>query len=366
MVIPILSLLTCLAAADAPAEVRGAITGVVVNASRDKSPVAECRVVLRARLENRFVVLNEISADHWGRFRFDNLPVGKYFEYLPGANRDGVHFSGPSVNITPEEPCAAVELSVCDSIAAPSPLVLRRHEICLHPEPGVLRVSEVLVIDNPSSACYVGQAPQEGAEPVTLALRISPEFERATFDEEYFGRRFVVSQGQLVTSLPWPPGKKELKFTYVIRNAETKRTWRRPLDLPCADVCVRVLTAKPEEVACNLSPAVIEKNEKGDAGAAVFQSAGTPLPSDFVISVDLRHLPVPWMAYARWTALFGLFGMVLGAGVFAIRRRRSPSRPTESQTAACEPAPEGRPSQHAGPHGPSRKHGKPRRSRGSA
>ena len=177
MVIPILSLITCLALANAPAEVRGTITGIVVNASRDKSPVAECRVVLRARLENQFVVLNEVSADPWGRFRFGNLPVGKYFEYLPGANRDGVHYPGPPVHITPEEPCATVELAVRDAIAAPSPLVLRRHEICLHPEPGVLRVSEVLVVDNPSSTCYVGQAPQEGAEPVTLTLHISPEFE---------------------------------------------------------------------------------------------------------------------------------------------------------------------------------------------
>ena len=126
-----------------------------------------------------------------------------------------------------------------------------------------------------------------------------------------------------------------------------------------------VLTATPEEIACNLSPAVIEKNEKGETGAAVFQSAGKSLPSDFVISVDLRHLPVPWMAYARWTALVGLFGLILGASVLAIRRRRSSSRPTESQTADQEPAPESRPSPPAAPPGHSRKHDKTRRCRDS-
>jgi hypothetical protein len=327
MISKILSLVACLTLADAPAENRGAISGVVVNASQDKTPVAGCKVVLRARLENQFVVLGETSADPWGRFQFVNLPAGKYYEYLPGANRDGVHYAGPLVHITAEEPLAAVELSVCDSIAAPSPLVLTRHEISLRPESGVLYVTESLTVDNPSSTCYVGQAPREGAEPVTLQLSIPPEFERATFDEEYFGRRFAASQGKLITGLAWPPGKKEVKFTYVIRNAEISRHWQRPLDLPCSDLCVRVQTTKPEEIACNLGRGTIAGNEaKSGPSEVVFHSTGKLLPAGFVIGVELNHLPVPWMAYARWTALFTLIGAVAGTSIFTVRRRRSNSR----------------------------------------
>ncbi len=352
--------------ADAPAENQGVITGVVVNASQNKSPVGECKVVLRVRLENQWVNFREDTADRWGRFRFANLPVGKYCEYLPGANRGGVHYPGPQVRLTPEQPHVAVEFSVCDSIAAPSPLVLRRQEFRLRPEPGALYVSETLVVDNPSSACYVGRAAAEGIEPITLQLSIPPEFERATFDEEYFGRHFAVFQGKLVTGLPWPPGKKEVKFTYVIRNAAISRTWQRPLDLPCDDVSIRVETPKPEEVACSLSPAAVEKrgkDEQGEKGVAVFQSAGKPLPAGFVICVDLAHLPVPWMAYARWAAPAVLLGIVAGASVFMLRRRRSPPPSTSAHTRNPDPTPDSRRSRHRLERGSRRKPGDTRKHR---
>jgi hypothetical protein len=329
MILQIFSLIACLTMTDAPAENQGVITGTVVNASQGKSPVAGCKVVLRARSENQFVVLAETNADPWGRFQFENLLVEKYCEYQPGANRDGVHYPGPTVQLTPEQPQAVVEFSVCDSVAAPSPLVLRKHEIHLHPEPGILRVTESLEIENPSTTCYVGQSLQEGAEPVTLQLHIPAEFERATFDEEYFGRHFSVMQGTLVTSLPWPPGKKEVKFTYTIRNEAVRRTWRRPLDLPCSEACVWVHGENPAVLAGNVPLEAADKSEKnvnGDTGERVFHSTAKLLPAGYVLSVNLEHLPVPWMVYARWAVLIAFFALMAGVIIFAVRRLISAPR----------------------------------------
>jgi hypothetical protein len=298
----------------------------VVNASRDKAPVAGCKVVLSARLQDKYVVIAEASSDQWGQFQFDGLDVGPYFEYLPGANYHDVHYPGPAVHLTTAEPRAAVELSVCDSVAAPSPLVLQRQEISLRSEEGVLYVTESLAVDNPSSTCYVGQARREGEAPITLRLNIPPEFERATFDEEYFGRHFSVSDGALVTSLPWPPGKKEVKFTYAIRNAEFSRQWQRPLDLPCADLCIRVRTANPDEVTCDLAPGVVAReNQKPGQTEAVFHSSAT-LPAGSMIRVGLKKLPVPWMVQARWIALTALLIAIGGICILTVRRRKGRRR----------------------------------------
>jgi hypothetical protein len=363
-----LALIACLTMADAPAENRGVISGVVVNASQGNSPVEGSKVVLRVRSENQFVVFGETTADRWGRFRFENLPVGKYYEYLPGANRGDVHYPGPQVQITPEQPHAAVELSVCDSIAAPSPLVLVRHDISLRPVPGVLYVTESLLVDNPSTICYVGQAAGDDAAPVTLQLNIPPEFERATFDEEYFGSRFGASEGKLITGIPWPPGKKEVKFTYTIRNDETNRTWRRPLDLPCTDVVVRVQSGRPEEVTCNLSPAAVEKRgmgEMGEIGEVVFRSEGKLLPAGFVIDVNMGHLPVPWMAYARWTALTVLFGIAAGAGILVLRRGKTPPPPNSAEKRGPDSKLAKHQSKHPSAHVPRRSKGERRKRRHS-
>lgn len=51
-------------------------------------------------------------------------------------------------------------------MAEPNPLLARRHEIVVRSETGALRVTETILVENPTSTCYVGQAASEDAEPV--------------------------------------------------------------------------------------------------------------------------------------------------------------------------------------------------------
>ena len=85
---------------------------------------------------------------------------------------------------------------------------------------------------------------------MTLELSIPPDFERTTFDQEFFGRRFAVVNHKLVTGIPWPPGERELRYTYVLRNTATVLAVAAPLDLPCSDVTIRVDGMSPDEVRC--------------------------------------------------------------------------------------------------------------------
>ena len=87
-------------------------------------------------------------------------------------------------------------------------------------------VTESMSIDNPSSLCYVGKSPVSGAEPVTLQLAIPADFERTTFHKEFFGRQFSIVDGKLVTGVPWPPGRRELAFTYVLACDEGGYVWQ--------------------------------------------------------------------------------------------------------------------------------------------
>ena len=189
--IPKLLLVLCsiAAAAEAPAH-DGTIRGIVVNASDRRSPVGGAEVVLRMKLHGQLVPVAQTTADRQGRFVFRDLMIGSRYEYLPGANRQGVHYPGGRIKLTPQRPGAEVELAVHDAVAHPSPLVIRRHEITVRPEPGALHVAESILVDNPSLKSYVGESEHEGDEPVTLALAVPPDFERLTFDKEFFGRRF--------------------------------------------------------------------------------------------------------------------------------------------------------------------------------
>ncbi len=303
--------------AASPPERPGTIRGVVQNASQGKAPAGRGPVVLLISVDGQLGPYRETTADPQGGFSFGELPVGPGVEYLPGANWGGVHHPGPRCRLTAEHPRATVELSVYDPVEEPNPLVIRRQEILIRPQAGALCVTESLLVENPSPLCYVGRGTQPGIEPVTLRLAIPSDFERATFAQEFYGRRFSLADGRLVTGIPWPPGQRELKLTYTLPNHQRHFCWQRPLDLPCDHVRVRVETATPEEVSCNLPQAAAESTTE-----VIFESAGGSFPPGETIRVELGRLPVPLMAYARWGALAVLSVLAAAASVVMVRRRR--------------------------------------------
>lgn len=295
------------------------MSGTVVNASAGDAPAANAEVVLRMALAGDIAPYRTTTTDAQGKFLFDGLPIGDLIEYLPGANNDGIHYPGARLRLTIAQPRADVRLAVRECVAEPSPLVVRRMEVDLRHEPGLMIVTEALLIDNPSPRCYVGKPEGDSGSPITLRLAIPSNFVRCTFEKEFFGRRFYAFQGGLVTDVPWQPGQRELKYTYRVPNEERRFTWQRPLDLPCEKV---VLTARadPSEVACNLS-----KRSTQRPGEVVFESAGSCLEAGHTLRVDLGRLPVSWIGYARWTALALVLCIAVGGSALIVRRRGATS-----------------------------------------
>jgi len=324
MIAKTLILLYCLLTA-APDAGGGTITGTVVNASAGKTFISGAEVVLRAEVHGESMICGQTVTDRDGRFVFHNLPQGDEYWYLPGANRDGVHFPGPRLQINVQKPLADAELAVYDSISAPCPLVIRRQDISMRFQSGALSVTESIIVDNPTRQCYVGARSQDGGEPITMQLSIPLNFERITFQTEFFGRRFCLLGDKLVTSLPWPPGQRELEFTYVVPVQQGFYLWQRPLDLPCEQLRVSIETPKVEDIPCNLSAEPSSTPDK-----AVYQSRGATLPKGHVVRVELGRLRVPFMTYAHWlAAALLLVSFCIGGGlifkqIYNASKHRSP------------------------------------------
>lgn len=297
--------------------VAGSISGVVVNASQDGLPVSGAEVVLRVKLEGQFVTAAEGTADEQGRFEFPDIPADTEYIYLPGANRAGIHYPGPRVRLSAQTPHARIKLPVHDTVSQPSPLVVRRHDITLQPETDALRVTETLLIENPSSRTYVGQPAHEGGRAATLRLFIPSDFRRTTFHKEFYGRQFALIDGRLVTDVPWTPGQRELAFTYVLPNTGRHRVWQRPLDLPCEDLHITVHTETPNEVSCNLPRTATQKT-----AAVTFESSGQTLPAGHVIRLEIGRLPISLATYGRWLALALLVVLIGLASLIRFRRTK--------------------------------------------
>jgi hypothetical protein len=332
----------------------GTITGVVVRAT-DHAPVPRAEVVLRSRVGGQLLPVAETATDDGGRFQFLHLPADDANVYLPGANRGGIHYPGPTVRLSSRQPCAKVTLAVYDAVTFPNPLVVRQHTITLSPEQGVLRVTESMLIDNPAAACYVGPPAGENVDPVTLQLAIPADFAQVTFASEFFGRRFSLINGRLVTGVPWPPGQRELKFSYSLATTKQHYIWQRPLDLPSEQVQVTVRGEPSQPVARSLDSAArkgggsllkkgdwlrtdlrnLARNDHREVPVPLFQqvdseiafeSGQRTLPAGYVLRVELDHIPFTLMAYAPWAATALLLGLLSVTCLpVACRAGRTPS-----------------------------------------
>jgi hypothetical protein len=241
---------------------------------------------------------------------------------VPGANYKDIHYPGTRVHLDNRALIAEQTIVVYEPITHPSPLVATRHELQLRAEAEVLVVSESIVIANLTAHSYIGP---EAEDPVTLRLAVPAEFEKVTFDKEFLGRQFRVNQGLLETGIPWPPGARELRFTYRLPMNGGKWRFQRPLDLPCGLVRVSVVRNQTPAIHCNL-PEVPEIN----SDAIVFGATGN-FPAGHVVEVELANMPMAWGTIARWIALGVLVTLVLTAACVAFRKRRRVVEPVGAE-----------------------------------
>src|SRR5690606_12803607 len=100
-----------------------------------------------------------------------------------------------------------------DVSESPNPLVCRRAEFDVRPGEGYVEVTETLLIANPGITTYIGE-PLDDHAAVTLRLALPAGFDKVTFDKEALGRNFLLHNSDLLSSLPWTPGEREVKFRY--------------------------------------------------------------------------------------------------------------------------------------------------------
>lgn len=283
----------------------------------DDRSVPDTVVALRVRVDGQFVVAGETTTDAQGRFLFDNIPADPDYVYLTGANWQTVHYPAQRIRLDHDQRQANVRITVHDAVQTPSPLVVRKHDIRIESKSEALRVTESLLVDNPSQTTYVGQPKKADGRAATMTLSIPADFVRTTFHEEFFGRRFTLIDGKLVTDIPSTPGTRELKFTYVLPNASGDRVWSRAMDLPTSDVHVSVKSETPDDIASNL-----KRSERDAAGNVTFTSE--LMSAGQIIQVEFGRQPISFAVTGRWLALVVLVGAIAGTMlVRAIRGRHS-------------------------------------------
>jgi hypothetical protein len=309
MLAPLLAIIWCYVDVGLT-EPTGSIEGFVVDGSHGGKPLEGAQVVLRAGAEGELVPVAKTTTDRLGRFVFEGLPLESDLIYVPGADRDGVHYPSKRVQLATSNRNVQTRILAFAAVRTPRPLQTVRHDIDVIIEPFAAKVTERLLIANRTETTYIGQ-PMADRQGPTLRLSIPEDFDRVTFSKEFYGRRFQIIDHRPVTDIPWPPGERELEFTYCIPLEKLKGQFHRQLDLPSSKIRLCVRGERCESVSCNLP-----RLSQG-ADRVLFESVQKTLPTGFLIELEFGGKPFHWTAWARWAAVLMLGALILATRAYA-------------------------------------------------
>src|SRR5688572_8504299 len=110
-------------------EPTGRIQGVVLDGTNGNDNLGNVAVILQAGSDGALAPVVKTTTDIYGKFVFENVPLDPSVIYLPGADRDGVHYPGRRLRLNSDNRVAHQAITTFEAVESPSPLTAERHEI---------------------------------------------------------------------------------------------------------------------------------------------------------------------------------------------------------------------------------------------
>ena len=294
----------------------GSIRGTVVNTSTAKPSPARALSSYRSARKASSSLTSRKSAAPTGHMSFVRCPWAPSACIWSGLVGTALLTRGSRIQLSESRPSALVELSVCDAVTKPNPLILRRFEITIRPQPGLLRVTESLAIDNPSSPLRGRTADsRRGAQHAATGHSVgfrADHIPEGILRPPLRGRR---RQGRHWRPLAAGPTGTRLHLCPAKHAALLALGTAARSALPACD-------RARGGVEIQSGPVQPAGKSPDDNGMFVFESNGQTLPAGQRLHVELGHLPLAWMSYLRWAVVAAALGLSGGHGGRAGARRK--------------------------------------------
>lgn len=338
--------LWALSALPARADGPNAIAGRVVNRTPGGGSVAGLEVALMAfgatgaPQEGRTA-----RTDAQGAFRFEGLSDAA--AYAVAVRYGGAEYAQQDIRLGPGETTKEVDISVYEPTEDGQSLraELAHTVIEIDPESRALLMLEYTVLANSGDKTYVGTALQEkgtapapGEKRQTLRFSLPAGATQFRVNEGLPAEALVERAGGFADTRPFPPGKREVIYSYALSYQAASYAFSRLLDYPTDRLNFLVADFGGEVQSGQLTPPRAAEM----AGRRYWQLTGQGLSAGTALEVAFAGLPQPQGGARSPAGNFQLVGLGLLAAVLALAlaypwlRRRGALAP-----AAGPSAPEG-------------------------
>ncbi len=286
----------------------GMIKGRVLNGTIGGKGVADVEVTLHQHGDRQEKQRGSTKTDENGAFALSGLNLEKENTYYLRALYKGVEYYSPTVSFEDKKELL-LDLSVYEPTDKDTDISVKMHHVFMGVEEGILRVQEIMILENTGDRVYVGSREVEPGK--KEVLRISLPKKAVAFEplRGLMGCCIVKTEDGFIDTMDIKPGRKEIRFSYRIDYGSPRYKLIKGLyaKTESIDFLIPDTGIKAESDTLEFRGAV------GNQGQRFLHLSGKDLVRGSRIVLELRGLP--WgKGLVKWV-IVGLVIAIMGGGL---------------------------------------------------
>lgn len=269
-----------------PVAAFGTLTVRVQQGTKGGPAVARDLVVVDL-YNSRGAVVRSVSGtlDAQGAATFERLPLAVPFQPLVRVTHGGVEHTAVGNVMDGRHSGQQVRMTVYEWTETPPAWSVTMRHVIIDPTPeGVVSVTEILSVQNPTDRAWVGRADANGAR-VTLVLPVTPGADRFEFPAGQQARSVRKDENRLAYTAPLLPGASEFQISYSVpvTNGKARVALAAPADVGNTMVFVvdRGATVNVENLQASGS------HDMGGAKALMFGASNVKAGAQAVLTLTV-------------------------------------------------------------------------------
>lgn len=212
------------------------ITGQVVNGTKGGGSVAGLEVLLTNHsAKNHGVAIAKARTDTHGGFEFPVTALAKEHTLVASVQFCGLQYDSQPMVLKDPARAAPIKLHVFDTTTARDSIRIVRHHVILHKVEGKLAVTEMLALENAGDRTLVRDSKTSRGG---LRVSLPKDAAEARTEEDPMASGLAVTGTEIQDTGEFPPGEKELSFSYILPVQFGKATWEKKVDYPTDKIMV--------------------------------------------------------------------------------------------------------------------------------
>jgi 5-hydroxyisourate hydrolase-like protein (transthyretin family) len=328
LIVPLVTILASVPAANVGAAELGTITGRVVNQSTGQPQPGVIVVLTSAIKDGSGRLSRRAVTDARGRYGFDELPTGQDRFYALDARFQGGTFAGRAISIpsdTTQTPVIETTLRVWDTTTDPGAIVLQRDDLFVISTAEGAAVIESVTIANVSDSAYIGRGEEMSeneSSGASVGFALPDGASNVRIEESDIDIPALVElDAGVAATVAFPPGETRVTFSYEVPGSGASIDLSRPALYPTLELSI--FAKPPLEIRSNRlrkeDSVTLEGTSYERWSATGALDAGDPLQALAIAEAGLSVLPL--------IAILAAAILIGAGGTFVLRRRRgTPAR----------------------------------------